>query len=402
MDGHGRQGAAAVLADRVVVRRVLDPREDRDEVLRRRERQRALLALGHGPEEAGEVPPAPRRARIRQPPHGGLEHGRAVAAHQRRQRGLVRRDRRSRRAVGARTGAASPPRAPWPGRRRAGPSGTPPRPRRRAARVRARRGTRAPPHEDGPVDVEAPRDLVEAARERVHGADRGARAARARGVDRPVVKAKRRPSARRVGRRASPPRPGRAPSRVRRPARDVVAPQELRRSHELRAHREPADGRPGRRAARSRAAEAQRLQHGPARRRRTRAGSSTWWSASRSSSPLTPTNHGAAFRSSWTARSATTAAGWWTTIGSVGGDFWGRRGLAPRKSTGWGLLPTAMPFDRCALRHYACEKRFDAMLPFARAFYGCRASATMQGPRNTRARSSFDTMLPFCELSELF
>ena len=220
-------------------------------------------------------------------------------------------------------------------------------------------------------------------------------------------KAKRRPSARRVNRRASrtASRSCADPSL----ALSAATSSHLRScagSHELRARRtasrqtaSSSRSAGGTKPGRGRLSVCKTVRRAAGE---TRAGSSTWWSASRSSSPLTPTNHGAAFRSSWTARSATTAAGWWTTIGSVGGDFWGRRGLAPRRSTGWGLLPTAMPFDRCALRHYACEKRFDAMLPFARAFYGCRSSATMQGRRNTRARSSFDTMLPFCELSELF
>ena len=276
VDGHGREGAAAVLADRVVVRRVLDPREDRDEVLRRRERQRALLALGHGPEEAGEVPPAPRRARLRQPPHGGLEHGRAVAAHQRRQRGLVRREpaqqARRRRADGRRV----------PLRERLGQEGAERvRQERRRGLVDGRRAERREraeararrPHEDGPVDVEAPRDLVEAARERVHGADRDARAARARGVDRPVVQSEAeavrapRQSARLAHR---VPVVRRAECGAQRG--DVVAPQELRRVARAprEAHREPADGLvvPGGGRHEAGPREAQRLQNGPARRRR--------------------------------------------------------------------------------------------------------------------------------------
>ena len=159
-------------------------------MLRRRERQRALLALGHGPEEAGEVPPALRRARLRQPPHGGLEHGRAVAAHQRRQRGLVRREpaqqARRRRADGRRV----------PLRERLGQEGAERvRQERRRGLVDGRRAEHREraeararrPHEYGPIDVEAQRDLVEAAASGVHGADRDARAARARGVDRPIV-----------------------------------------------------------------------------------------------------------------------------------------------------------------------------------------------------------------------
>ena len=273
MDGHGRQGAAAVLADRVVVRRVLDPREDRDEVLRRRERQRALLALGHGPEEAGEVPPAPRRARLRQPPHGGLEHGRAVAAHQRRQRGLVRREpaqqARRRRADGRRV----------PLRERLGQEGAERvRQERRRGLVDGRRAEHREraeararrPHEYGPVDVEAPRDLVEAARERVHGADRDARAARARGVDRPIVQSE--AEAVRAPRQSA--RLAHRVPIVRRSEfgaqrGDVVAPQELRRVARAprEAHRESADGLVvpvgGRHEAGPR--EAQRLQNGPAR-----------------------------------------------------------------------------------------------------------------------------------------